>query len=78
MMTEQDFLGEISGIVHVDIGSISTDSHLASFRDWDSLGVVMFIAMADQSCGICVDPKMLSDCKTVGDLARLCKIHGDH
>ena len=76
-MMEADFLREISAILQADPGSIALSDQLVTLSEWDSMAVVMFIAMADEHYGISVDAGPLSECQTIGDLARLCNIeHG--
>ncbi len=75
-MTISDFLLEIDQIIQADAGATSQDTELASLEDWDSMAVISFIAMADAKLGITVRVSSLANCKTVGDLAKLCQVNG--
>jgi acyl carrier protein len=71
-MTKSEFLNEIDAIVQADPGSTTMDDQIASLRGWDSMAIIMFIAMTDEKLNVTLDIKMLASCETVGDLARLC------
>jgi hypothetical protein len=44
---------------------------LAELPNWNSMAAIGFIAWADRSLGLAVDPQALADCKSLADLARL-------
>jgi acyl carrier protein len=73
-MTESEFLNEIDMIVQADPGSTAISDQLSSLKGWDSMAIIMFIAMADEKLNATLDIKVLSSCETVGDLARLCEV----
>ena len=73
-MTLSKFLNEIDAIVQSEPGSTSADDSLDSLAGWDSIAIIMFISMADEELGLIMNVDALASCKTVGDLARLCKI----
>ena len=72
-LTQSEFLSEFDAIVQSDPGSTAMDDQLASLRGWDSMAIIMFIAMVDEKLGLTLNVKELASCKTVGDLAKLCE-----
>jgi acyl carrier protein len=75
-MTEPEFLNEIDAIIESAQGSTTMDNELSTLPGWDSMAIISFIAMADDKLGMSLDIKSLTACKTVEDLARLCRISG--
>ena len=76
-MTAAEFLSEIDNIIQADPGTVQFSDRLKSLRGWDSMGVMMFIAMADERFGISVNPKDVASCASVEDLASLCGLQRD-
>lgn len=50
---------------------ITMDTQLADIEEWDSLGVVSFIAMAKAACGKKVERAAITSAKTLQDLYTL-------
>jgi acyl carrier protein len=73
-MTKPEFLNEIEAIVQADPGCITMDDQIASLKGWDSMAIIMFIAMADEKAQLALEAKILASCETVGDLARICNV----
>lgn len=71
-MTKSEFLNEIDEIIQADPGSTAMDDQIASLKGWDSMAIIMFIAMVDEKLNAKLDIQMLASCETVEDLARLC------
>jgi acyl carrier protein len=67
-MNKNALLSKIEGIIEVDAGTLDGTENLDSLLGWDSLGVLGFIAMADEEFGIQISAKSLTTCETVADL----------
>jgi acyl carrier protein len=72
-MTTSEFLNEIDTIIQAAPGSTSLGDRLESLPGWDSMAIIIFIAMADEKLGISLPVGALASCKTVGDLAKQCE-----
>lgn len=72
-LPQSEFVSEIVTICQAEPGSITMDDRLSSLRGWDSMAIIMYIAMLDEKLGVAVSVETLASCKTVGDLAGLCK-----
>jgi acyl carrier protein len=73
-MTKSDFLIEIDAITQADPGTTAIDDRLVSLAGWDSMAVVMFLAMVDEKCNVSLNVNVLASCETIGDLAKLCAV----
>lgn len=71
-MTQSEFLNEMDAILQAEPGSTTADDRIASLAGWDSMAIIMFIAMADEMLGLTLNVDALASCKTVGDLMKLC------
>jgi acyl carrier protein len=72
-MTQSEFLKEMDAIRQSEPGSTAVSDRLASLAGWDSMAVIMFIAMADEMLGLTLNVDALASCETVGDLMKLCE-----
>jgi acyl carrier protein len=70
MITINQFHNDLESMLELDPGTITGDKSLDEIA-WDSMTVVMFIAMADQNYSAAVSPSKLADAKTVADLYTL-------
>lgn len=70
MITENQLHRELETLLELPENSVSSSDTLESIR-WDSMAVVMFIAMADDKFSIAVPPSKLADAKTVDDVFKL-------
>ena len=70
-MTESDFLREFEEILEVDAGSLNSEIKLSELEEWNSLGVISFIAMVDDRVGLTLNARKIQDCTTVRDLMGL-------
>ena len=70
-MTWDQFIGEMENLLEVDTGSLDKSMFLVELSAWNSMAAIGFIAWADRSRGLAVDPQALADCKSLADLARL-------
>ena len=67
-MTAQDFLTKMKEDVLDTEMDITLDTPLGDIEEWDSLGVVTFIAMAKAACGKKVERAAIVNAKTLQDL----------
>jgi hypothetical protein len=70
-MTWDLFFGDMENLLEVETGSLNKGMLLAELPNWNSMAAIGFIAWADRSLGLAVDPQALADCKSLEDLARL-------
>ena len=69
-MTQAEFLLLIDELLERDPGTFKGPEELAA-NGWDSLGVVGFIALAEENFGIAIPPQKFLDVKIVSDLVGL-------
>ena len=74
IMTVQEFLNEIDGIIQTPPGTTKMSDEIANLPGWDSMAILMFLSMIDEQLNMTLDIPSLASCKTVSDLARLCEI----
>ncbi len=67
-MTAQEFLTKMKEDVLDTEMDITLDTPLGDIEEWDSLGVVTFIAMAKAACGKKVERTAIVNAKTLQDL----------
>lgn len=70
-MNKQEFIILLEGIVEAEPGTITGNELIELIPGWDSLAIVSFIAMIDESLGITLSPKKIADAKSVDDLIAL-------
>jgi acyl carrier protein len=69
-MEQSQFYSQLAEILDTDASNLNPDAVLEALG-WSSLAVVSFIAFADESFDIVLEPRKLAKCKTVGDLIQL-------
>lgn len=67
-MIAQEFLTKMKEDVLDTEMDITLDTPLGDIEEWDSLGVVTFIAMAKAACGKKVERTAIVNAKTLQDL----------
>jgi acyl carrier protein len=67
MIAQEQFLRDLESMLERDPDTLKGDESLDEIA-WDSMTVVMFIAMADQKYSITVAPSKLANAKKVSDL----------
>lgn len=67
MITPETFHRDLENMLERDPNTITGDETLDEIA-WDSMTVVMFIAMADQNYSVAVIPSKLANAKKVSDL----------
>lgn len=72
-MTKAEFYQELESILRLKQGEAHADVRLSTLSGWDSLSIIEFISMADESLGLLFDSERLKKCQTLGELEDLCK-----
>lgn len=67
-MDEAQFLNRLEEVMELDPGSLKRDTPLADIPAWDSMAILGFIAMTDETFGVSPSPKAIAGCATVADL----------
>jgi acyl carrier protein len=70
-MNRDAFLRKFEELLEVPEGSLTEKTELDQVESWDSLNVIGFIALVDETFQREVDPEKIAECKTVGDLVDL-------
>lgn len=70
-MTRDEFLRTLEEVLRIDAGTLKPGLALAAVPAWDSLGVVDFQGLADESLGAQLRPDRINACNTVDDLLAL-------
>lgn len=71
-MDEKTFLEKMSDLLDLE-ETPPLDAELANFENWDSLGYVTFLSVANKVSKERVDPKSVQSAKTIADLFALVK-----
>lgn len=72
-MTKEEKIALIEEIMDLDEGTLTEDSILADFEEWDSLSKLSLIAEAKQNFGIILGTKEISSFEIVGDIVAFLK-----
>lgn len=70
-LSRQEVLLLLDELMETAPGTLRGGESLAELPAWDSLGVVSFIALADEHFGLSLPPKEIAEAKTVDDLVAL-------
>jgi acyl carrier protein len=66
-----EFLRQMEEVLEMDENTLIMDTILDESTGWDSLSMLAFIAMIDDSYETTLEVEDLKSCETVGDLANL-------
>lgn len=66
-----EFYRNLEEVLDLTPGTLRAGERLAQLEAWDSLAVLGFLAMADETYGAVIPPKRIPECQTIDDLARL-------
>jgi acyl carrier protein len=69
-MTRDEFLRLLEDNLSLDKGMLKGDETLADLH-WDSMSVVVFLALVDGHFTGAIDPERVAACKTVPDLVAI-------
>jgi acyl carrier protein len=67
-MNRQEFLSAVEELIEMDPGTLKGDEVLDSLEGWDSLAVITFIALVDESLGMILEGDKLADTTTMAEL----------
>jgi acyl carrier protein len=70
-LTYREFLSEFEQIVDAPAGSIGGQEGLGDLAGWDSVAMMMFVAMVDERLGLTLAAQDVHGAATVADLALL-------
>ena len=70
-MDRKDFLLALDETLELEPGTLTGAETLESLDSWDSLAVISFIALVDETMNIVVEGEKLARAKTVDDLLAL-------
>lgn len=70
-MKKSEFLAKLEQVLELKHGAITGKESLDAVAGWDSLAIMAFIAMVDESFGVSLSPGSIAQAKTVEDLAGL-------
>jgi acyl carrier protein len=59
--------------MELEPGTLKGDERLEDLDDWNSLGVIGFMAFVNENFGVILSPKRIAACTTVNDLIALSK-----
>ena len=77
-MDRDQFLVRMDELLELPSGSLKGPEQLEDLEGWDSLAVLSFIAMMDETYGVTVATKQIVACKTVDELAALAGSAASH
>ncbi len=69
-MTREDFILLLDEILELAPGTLTGAEQLEDLAGWNSLGMMSFIAAADEHCQLTLSPRHLMTCRTVDDLLK--------
>jgi len=70
-MIQNDMLRKLDELLEFDPGTLTGDEKLSHLEGWDSLAVLGFMALVDETFEITVSPKAIESADTVHDLLAL-------
>lgn len=72
-MEIQEFVDEFTDAIEVDAGTVDADTRYQELEVWDSLAVLVVIAMIDARCNVAVSGQDLKNTATISELLALVK-----
>lgn len=70
-MRYNEVIAIIEEILEVSPGTVAGNENLVELEGWDSLKVVIFIAMIDEEFEITLSPQRIAESNTIDDLVSL-------
>lgn len=70
-MTISEFNSEFETLLELEPGSIQGTESLSDISAWDSMGILSFMAFADEKFRVVIEPEKLVKCRTIADLINL-------
>ena len=72
-MKSRELLNEIEESIDLPPGTLKGTERLEDIEGWDSLAVIMFIALVDEKMGLAVEGEKLVTAETLHDVLGLVK-----
>ncbi len=69
-MSEQEMISIIEDVLEIEHNSLSMDSVLADYPEWDSLAVISLLSYFDDKLGKRVSPRVVKEFITVADIIK--------
>lgn len=70
-MKREEFLNLFTSLLEMEKGALKGDERLKDIEQWDSLGLISFIAMLDEHFHRSLPAQKIQECRTVNDLMGL-------
>lgn len=70
-MTRDEFLRALEQVLMLKSGALKAGVALADVPEWDSMGIVDFQGLVDESLGMDLAPERITACESVDDLLAL-------
>jgi hypothetical protein len=70
-MTSSEFLATLEQVLDLEPGTISRHESLCAVGWWESMAVIMFMAVADQELHVSLTGAQIQNCRTVPELLAL-------
>lgn len=70
-MDRSQLLLRLDELLELPPGTLSGPETLASLENWDSLAVMNFIALANETCGKVLSARQLASSESINDLLNL-------
>ena len=70
-MNIENFTQEFAGAIEVEPGAINAATEFKELDMWDSLAMLVVIAMVDSRCNVSISGQDLADCTSIADLYAL-------
>jgi acyl carrier protein len=74
-LDKKGFCRKMDQLLQLPADSVKAEQELRGLKNWDSLTILGFIAMADTDYSSGLQPAEIVACKTVDDLAQLTFAH---
>lgn len=73
-MTKKEFIEQLENMLEAQHGTLAEDEMLYNVVGWDSLAVMSFIALVDESLGITLKAPEIFNAKSIADLIALVSV----
>jgi acyl carrier protein len=65
------FLLSLDELLELEPGTVKGSEPLDSFENWNSLGIISFMALVDDQFGVNLQARQIAECNTIADLVAL-------
>lgn len=70
-MKREQFLLLLDELFELPPGALKGPERLEDLERWDSLGIMNFVALADEHYNVTLSPRQFANCRTVAELLDL-------